>query len=316
MKITLITLDNWGFNAYVVKELIKQGHQVNHIDFDKFRYEYPSSWKRISNFFSKTFLKKNVKKEVLHNKIEEQIEELEHQDIILMIKADYLLPKTIKLIKPKCNKFISFFNDNYKRANNIKNVYPYFDSVFSFEKEDVENFGFKFATNFIYRELPLAAKEPDKALFNVSSYDLDRLKIIESVAHQLDVIEEDYSIYSIGKKAKSHQFETNINYTSKKLNLIEIENHVEDAVALLDVHRSNQSGLTFRVFESLGYKKKLITTNKDIVNYDFFDSNNILVIDKNDISIPKSFFETDYKPIPEEIYKKYTLENWCKTILS
>ena len=72
MKITLITLDNWGFNAYVVKELIKQGHQVNHIDFDKFRYEYPSSWKRISNFFSKTFLKKNVKKEVLHNKIEEQ----------------------------------------------------------------------------------------------------------------------------------------------------------------------------------------------------------------------------------------------------
>ena len=316
MKITLITLDNWGFNAYVVQELMNQGHDVNHIDYDKFRYEYPSNWKRISNFISKTILRKNIKKEVLHQEILKRIDVLEKQDVILMIKADYLLPKTIKKIKPKCDRFISFFNDNYKRAKNIKNVYPYFDRVFSFEKEDVKSFNFQFITNFIYRELPLNQKQLNTALFNVSSYDLERLKIIESIAHQLDHIQEDYNIFSIGKKAKAHQYDTKIQYTTKKLSLIDIENYIEDTIALLDVHRDNQNGLTFRVFESLGYKKKLITTNKDVLNYDFYDSNNILVVDKNNIEVPKSFFETPYQPIPEDIYNKYTLKHWCNTVIN
>ncbi|WP_299368582.1 hypothetical protein [Winogradskyella sp.] len=316
MKITLITLDNWGFNAYVVKELKNQGHNVNHIDYDKFRYEYPSYWKRVTNFLSKTILRKNIKKEILHQEIIKRIDTLEKQDVILMIKADYLLPKTIQEIKPKCSRFISFFNDNYKRAKNIKNVYPYFDRVFSFEKEDVQTFGFQFITNFIYRELPLKNERLNNALFNVSSYDLERLKVIENIAYQLDLIDEDYAIFSIGKKAKAYQHNTNINYTTTKLNLVEIEKYVEDTMALLDVHRDNQNGLTFRVFESLGYKKKLITTNRDIVNYDFYDSNNILVVDKNNVEIPKLFFETPYKPVPEEIYNKYTLRHWCKTVLN
>jgi hypothetical protein len=232
-----------------------------------------------------------------------------------MIKADYLLPKTIESIRPKCSKFISFFNDNYKRAKNIKHIYPYFDRVFSFENDDVKAFGFEFITNFIYRELPLKNKKLNNALFNVSSYDLERLKIIESIAHQLDLIDENYAIFSIGKKAKAYQYNTNINYTTKKLNLVEIEKQVEDTVALLDVHRDNQNGLTFRVFESLGYKKKLITTNSDIVNYDFYNRNNILVVDKNNLEIPKAFFETPYEPVPEEIYNKYTLSHWCKTVI-
>ena len=316
MKITLISLDNWGFNAYIAETLKAQGHVVTYIDYDKFRYTYASKLEQVKNFLSKTFLGTNVKKEVLHKALSDRLNELEHQDVILMIKADYLLPKTIGLIKPKCDKFISFFNDNYKRAKNIKHVYPYFDSVFSFEKEDVENFGFKFSTNFIYKELGLNKGQLKDAVFNVSSYDVERLKVIENVAHQLDKINESYSVFSVGRKAKPFRYNTNIVYTEQKISLDKIEDYMEETVALLDVHRDNQSGLTFRVFESLGYKKKLITTNGDIINYDFYDKNNILVIDKNNVVIPKAFFETPYKTIPEAIYKKYTLEHWCDHILN
>jgi len=317
LKITLITLDNWGFNAYVAEELRRQGHAVNHIDFDKFRYVYPSRAKRAANFFSKTVLRKNIKKETLHQEIIKRTNLLEKQDVILMIKADYLLPKTIKKIKSKAERFISFFNDNYRRSKNIKNVHSYFDTVFSFEKEDVSAFNFKFLTNFIYKEVvPSNIEAKKNAVFNVSSYDLDRLKIIEVIAFNLDQIDQDYAIYSIGKKAKAYRYQTHITYTDKKLNLLEIEEHIEKSVALLDVHRDKQKGLSFRVFESLGYHKKLITTNPDIVNYDFYDSNNILVIDKKNIVIPKAFFETPYRKIPKEVYDKYTLEGWCQSVLS
>ncbi len=315
MKITLITLDNWGFNSFIVNELKEQGHIVEHIDFNKFLYKYPTKIQRAKNFFRKTLLRRNVKKEHLHVEILKRLDSLEFQDIIFMVKADYLLPKTIKAIKPNCKKYISFFNDNYKRAPNIKNIYSYFDAVFSFEKEDVKRFNFKFITNFIYKEFPLTPSNEEDAVFNISTYDLKRLKIIEEIAYKLDKIKESYSIYSVGKNAESYKFDTKIVYANKKMNLSEMESYIKKTKALLDVHRENQQGLTFRVFESLGYKKKLITTNKDIVNYDFYDANNILVIDKNNVEIPKSFFETPYKEVPEKIYKKYILKHWLEKVL-
>ena len=77
-----------------------------------------------------------------------------------------------------------------------------------------------------------------------------------------------------------------------------------------------QQGLTFRVFEAMGFRKKLITTNADIVNYDFYNANNIFVWTEDSKEIPDAFFETDYEELPEEIFKKYSLENWLKTIFS
>jgi hypothetical protein len=48
--------------------------------------------------------------------------------------------------------------------------------------------------------------------------------------------------------------------------------------------------LIFRVFEALGYKKKLITNNQDITSYDFYNENNIFVITNENYQIPLDFF--------------------------
>ena len=73
--------------------------------------------------------------------------------------------------------------------------------------------------------------------------------------------------------------------------------------------------MTMRTIEILGLKRKLITTNKDIVNYDFYNSNNILVIDRDNPKFDISFIEKPYIELKEEIYKKYSLENWILEIL-
>ena len=48
-----------------------------------------------------------------------------------------------------------------------------------------------------------------------------------------------------------------------------------------------------------------ITTNEDLINYDFYNSNNIFVLKKNTNTIPESF-NTRYLELPERITKNIT----------
>ena len=83
---------------------------------------------------------------------------------------------------------------------------------------------------------------------------------------------------------------------------------------ILDLVRDNQIGLSFRVFEAMAFQKKLITSNKSIKNYDFYNPKNILIVDKSNLVFDNSFFETKYEPLPDDIYRKYTLDSWVENI--
>ena len=83
---------------------------------------------------------------------------------------------------------------------------------------------------------------------------------------------------------------------------------------VIDIESPTQNGLTMRTIEMIGLKKKLITTNKDIVNYDFYNPNNILVCDRDNFKIDKSFIETPYEELAKEIYEKYSLKGWLLQI--
>lgn len=85
---------------------------------------------------------------------------------------------------------------------------------------------------------------------------------------------------------------------------------------MIDIAHPNQKGLSMRPFEALGLKRKLITNNTDIKNYDFYNENNIFVVnDFNNIEIPDSFLNNPYEELPDKIYEKYYIKNWLKTIL-
>ena len=82
----------------------------------------------------------------------------------------------------------------------------------------------------------------------------------------------------------------------------------------MDSAQEGQNGLTIRVIEALGAKKKIITTNQDIVNYDFYCPENIYIYNGK-INLDSIFFHSDYKIIDEKIYNKYSLSNWLKEVI-
>jgi hypothetical protein len=317
MKITIVSLDNWGFNNHIKEVLEKNGHQVNHIDFNKFVYKYPNSFYKIYNFFLKLLFKKNIKAVHFGKKIIEKLQDIgEIQDIILTIKGDFIDPKAILEFKKYSKKSIGFFNDSTSRSPRIIRVIPCFDKVFSFEKADCNKYNLNLATNWIYNysdfENEKFKTNNKYQVFNITSKD-KRLPTLSKIAHELKSKQITYKIIVFDKKHKGDNVD--IEYISKHLSLIEINEYINNSQVLLDINRNGQSGLTFRVFESLGLHKKLITTNTDIKNYDFYDPNNILIIDEKHPEIAPDFFKSEYKKIPDNIFQKYTLNGWINNVL-
>ena len=93
--------------------------------------------------------------------------------------------------------------------------------------------------------------------------------------------------------------------------------HYLDSRAILDIAHPHQEGLSFRPYEAIGMKKKLITTNSDIKNYDFYNPSNIFVIeDINNVNISDEFLYSPYQEPPQSIVEKYYIKNWVQNILS
>ena len=314
MKICLISFDYWGFDQHIIDALQKQGIEASHINLNDFTYSYPNIISRVSNGLSKVILDKNIKIIKKQNFVLDKLEKLGHQDIILTIRPDLLDRKTHEIIKTKTNRYIAYLYDSTKRFPVSHLSKGIFDEIFSFDRDESNYFNFKRISNYIYlpkKEIDLNATFKN-SVFMVISKD-SRLKTLDAISRKLDDLNIDYKFI-----VKSNKDLGNINpkieWTKNDIGSEEMQNMIEESKIMMDISRSASTGLSFRVFESLAYQKKLITTNEAVKRYAFFDPNNILVIDPKNVEIPKKFFETPYNPVDKDIYYKYTIENWVKTV--
>jgi hypothetical protein len=81
---------------------------------------------------------------------------------------------------------------------------------------------------------------------------------------------------------------------------------------ILDIAHPAQSGLTMRTIELIGMQKKIITTNDDIVNYDFYHPNNILIVNRCKVVIDIEFLDIDHTLLPSSIINQYSIREWFK----
>jgi hypothetical protein len=84
---------------------------------------------------------------------------------------------------------------------------------------------------------------------------------------------------------------------------------------IVDIEHPDQSGLTTRTLITVAMGKKLITTNEDTVNYDFYDPDMIWIIDRTNVEIPEEFMNKPNKKPSPEFYEKYSLRRWVLDVL-
>ena len=319
MKICVISFDFWGYDAHIVETLKEKGIEANHIKIGAVSYE--NFGERLTNFFSKVFLGKNLKYQKRQKFVIEQLDKLGHQDQILVLNADTFDHSTLEYMKKSTNRFITFLYDNLDRFP-VQDKLHFFDKIYSFDDKDIEKHEFERLTNYNY--LPFLSQEkqnPSEDALYITSYDKKRIKQLEILSRKFEELRLKFDLYVIGKKSWKNQLmkpfsKNKIVFTRKRINHENLPEFYKRTKVILDLMRENQYGLSFRVFEAMALEKKIITDNEKIKNYDFYNPNNILVLNKDFSNITKEFFETPYQSLPEEIYKKYTLEKWVEQVFN
>lgn len=317
MKIALISLDYYRYDKYIISAMKELDIEAIHIDIYANRYRYPNLWVRLKNLITKSFFNTNIKRTHLEKLIKNALSKNDKFDKIVIIHAERLSPETLKFCKHKSNEMIAYHYDGIQRMPSITKTFKYFDKIYSYDRNDVKKYNLKFIPNYIYEQMEDINLHEQKIAFNISSLD-NRTPILEKIAKILENKNYPYEFLVVNRNHfnfYTQKFKTKIKYLNKMVSRDEVLEKIKRSNLMVDIQRPEQIGLTFRVFEALGHHKKLITTNKDIINYDFYNPANILIIDPENIEIPDEFLYSKYEKVPDHILNKYHVKTWVKQIL-
>ncbi len=172
----------------------------------------------------------------------------------------------------------------------------------SFDLSDCRRYDLKFNTTFyfknLYNTVGISNTQPD--------YDVYFTGLAKGRKKELNELETKFD--SLGVNSKFILVES---ASQKRVSFDRNLENIANSRALLDLIQEGQTGLTVRVMESIYWKKKLVTNNKNIVNEDFYNPKNIFVLGIDDLPLLPAFLnsETDFKDY-ETWQEYYDFDNW------
>ena len=326
MRILLISPNFFDYPEIICKELRNMGHEVDWYD------DRPST-----NNVIKAIIR--IKKDIINKYIKKYFDSLmmeiqnKKYDKVLLISGQSLSFSAEMLEELRDNQrdaeFVLYQWDSLKNFGYIKGLKKYFDRCYSFDRTDVrdneylqflplfysqkyENIGKKNLENYKYDVMFVGTAHPKKYKYinEMSNCLKDKYK------NQFIYFFFPSRLVYIYRRLKSSEFK-NAKYSEfhfTPINSLQMDELLEISRCVFDSAQDGQTGLTIRVLETLGAKRKIITTNNDVVNYDFYCPENIYVYDgKFDFNHP--FFNNNYVAIDEKIYEKYSLKNWLSILI-
>lgn len=251
-------------------------------------------------------------------------------DYILIVNIEAMTSSVLmELRKQQSNaKFILYMWDSVLNKRNTVELLKYFDRTFSFEKKDcikIDSLQFLplfYSDNYKQNGTQLTKKMKYDFCF-IGTIHSDRYTILKKI-QQKQISDVTWFLYMffpspllfIRKKIIDSKFRAakikEFHFTP--LDQIRTRDYIFESKIIVDIQHPNQEGLTMRTIEAIGAQKKLITTNPNIVNYDFYDKNNILIINRDNPKIPEEFIINQYNQLPSYIYNKYSIDSWIASI--
>ena len=321
-KLLLIMPNFFDYPQAICDELKSMGYEVDCFD------DRPST-----SGFVKAIIR--VNKELIGYYIAKYFEKVmavvrsKKYDIVFLISGQSLsfseaMIQQIKDEQPQA-QYILYQWDSLKNFPYIEKIEPLFDRCYSFDRVDVQNNSrLRFLPLFYtrrYENIGKLKKDDFKYDFCfVGTAHPKKYKFIKMMSKQLESVYPSQFIYYFFpsrlvffyrkimnpelRKAKYSEFHF------EALNGKQMDETYSESRCVLDSAQAGQLGLTIRVIETLGAKKKLITTNEDVLNYDFYEPENIYVYDGKKFDIENVFFTQPYKELDRSVYEKYSLRNW------
>ena len=287
---------------------------------DPSKYEMSFFIKKVKVFsryrgtFGKFFRKKY--QNYLQNHYKKLIEEHKDSDYILAVGGVHYnntFLKNLKKVNPNI-RTIAFLWDKFSEEITLAYKKDY-DIVYTFERDIAQKYNLKFRPSFYVEKMD---EKKDVDCYYVGTLrEKDRyykIKEIYEYCKRNDL--KSYLKLFVEKDTMKAEFKNSKILSKKKISYKKNLECSSKSKAIIELNYKNQKGLTLRSLECIGLKSKLITENRDIKNYDFYDSDNIYIIDSIDSikNIPLDFFKKDYKSLGKNIEKKYSLEGFLEEI--
>tara|TARA_B100001989_G_C24521025_1_gene455857 strand:+ start:18 stop:689 length:672 start_codon:yes stop_codon:yes gene_type:complete len=220
--------------------------------------------------------------------------------------------------------------DSLKNKKKLATLIPFADKFFSFDPEGPAiHKKVKFLPLFYINKYATSSSNDCKKKYDISfvgTVHSDRYNIAKNVKHiaAKQGLTTYFYFYSPSKllfflqKLFLKEFkDINVKDISfKQLSYDEVLDILNQSKSVLDIQHPNQKGLTMRTIEMLGNKKKLITTNKEIRQYDFYDPQNIIVFDKHNKTLDLDIINQEYNQVSSHIYNNYSISSWIDTIFN
>lgn len=235
-------------------------------------------------------------------------------DVALIINPAQIDPQQLATGLKASERKIAYLYDSFSRWPMSREALTVYDEVFSFDPENADRYGLKKLHNFIYDDYVADGDPGEYRAFAVMA-GKDRVPTLEGLARAFDQLGvTDYKFLVQCKPIPGAH--PGITFFEQRMSLESVGELVKRSQIILDIAKPGQAGLSFRFFEAMAARKKVITTNKHVLDYDFYNPANILVIDEAEPVIPASFLSEPYVDIPEQIYRKYTLQGWVEAVFA
>lgn len=309
---------HFGIDKMLERELLNQGFFVINISFfdNKFEYKNLLEWFQIK-WNKKKYSKTNVLFKRNQEKIADQLAIIkEKADYALIIRPDSFPPFFLETtLKEKAEITLAYQWDALSRFPKIDQYLSLFDRFFIFDPQDRNTVSTSETTNFY----PVSYSHLDRSDYSTEvyywgNYSPERKEILSFLIQHFKNQSISHSIH-LYKRHKWGFLKKNRLISAKSITFEENLHRSYNAKTLIDMAPAGQLGLSFRVFEAVGFEKKLITNNPSIVHYDFYHPKNIFIYGKDDIETLKYFVDEPYFPIKKEIKEKYSFRNWIRYIL-
>lgn len=280
-------------------------------------------WTKYENIFRRIFFKD---KTFLHRKYDEYHQKIDINrlkniikkhpkiDYILFFRADLYSEEVIKLCRKISKQMISYQFDGMAVGQKILDFQPLFDKIFTFDKNDQLKYHFLPLTNCWFPN-PHTNTQADTDIFYVGTGTPDRIKCATKISEYANKKHLKINLILGVPNHVPIQNKGGIKFIHNGISFEENWKNLMQSKAVLDLKLPHHDGLSFRFFEAIYYKKKIITDNVNVKNYDFYHPDNIFITDYENFSGLKEFLEKPYYEIDEKIVNKYGVENWLKYVL-
>lgn len=216
--------------------------------------------------------------------------------------------------------------DSAKNRSSVIRNLPFFDHALSFDPDSAKLHDMVFRPLFFARGGEETDRvEPDITISFVGTVHTDRYAVLKAIAQSVspDLTRFWYLylqapwIFDLLKLTRPDFKAARIEeFAFEPMPRDQVQSIYQRSRCIVDIEHPQQTGLTMRLIEAFGAGKKLLTTNKNVADYDLYDPENIRIIDRRKTKAPDDFLRSAYKPVSEALRHKYSLAGWVDEVLA